>query len=107
MKDSGSVDTMIWIYRRGNGQARVHPSPAHLAAQGRVTYRNLTRSAAEVVFDAATQWKPVPVPAGGDASTSVPAGVVGYLEYDVALDCDEERRDYAEGGSRPAIIVDP
>lgn len=98
--------TKIWIFRKGNGQVRAHPSPVVLRAGEIFSIRNVTAAPAVATFSPGTIEKEprVSIPAGGtspDLKVMAPAGV--YFEYDVVLASGE----YAEGGSRPGGIVDP
>ena len=109
MSNAG-VDVKAWIFRKGNGQVRVHPSPVVLKPNGTLTFVNLTRETASVIVRNDGIAPPegnrdgVPVAPG---KPSAPFGVVGtalaYFEYEVIL----ASGDYAEGGSRPGAIIDP
>ena len=103
---SNTAPIKIWIFRKGNGQLRVHPSPVLLNGDELFRIRNLT---------------------GADATASFPSGIVDdaigvtihpgatsqdlqvkrqptstYFEYEVTAG-----NDYADGGSKPGGIVDP
>lgn len=93
----------IWIFRKGNGQAVVSPSPAILKAGGEVWVVNKTGNEANVVFsDEFMAPGTLCVPPGRSSSARA-KGVSGYFEYDVYFD---SRANYAEGGSRPGVIIE-
>lgn len=103
--DAGAP-TKIWIFRKGNGQVRAHPSPVVFRAGESFRIRNVTSAQAVATFAPGTIEKEprVPIPPGEtspDLKVIAPAGV--YFEYDVVLASGE----YAEGGSKPGGIVDP
>jgi hypothetical protein len=100
----------IWIIRRGSGKAQVHPSPVHARPGDTVRIRNLTRDAATVdnfpglpASALKEGARAAAVPPGGYADFTV-GGDRGFFEYDVAF---PELAQYAEGNSKPGVIVDP
>jgi len=100
-----SVPTKIWIVRRGNGKAEVHPSPVVLRPDETFGIRNLTQDDADVTFPSGTI---DPQKTCVLAQQSLPYHVVpkaGYqfFEYDVTL---PKVRQQAEGGSKPGVIID-
>ena len=108
---AAATRTKVWVFRKKNGQWRVHPSPVHLQAGETFTIRNLTDTQAEVSFAPRTIQLANPgdpkgrtIPAR-DTSADLVVVAAGptYFEYDVTLPSDE----YAEGGSRPGAIIDP
>ena len=95
----------IWIFRKGNGQLRVHPSPVVLSRGEVFRIKNLATAdatasfPADIVEDAAR----VGIAAGGASQDlRVVAARSVYFEYDVTVGGD-----YADGGSKPGGIVDP
>lgn len=104
----GSVKA--FIFRKGNGQLRVHPSPVVLEKGDDLVLVNLTRRPGMATFDTTVEGcagdkKQVPL----DEDPTKPATVKiaanppnRYFEYDVVVDGY-----YAEGGSKPGGIVDP
>lgn len=105
---NSGAPTKVWIFRKGNGQVKAHPSPVVLRAGEAFRIRNVTAAAATATFAAGTidakEPTRVPIPPGDtspDLKVIAPAGV--YFEYDVVLASGE----YAEGGSKPGGIVDP
>lgn len=101
---SDAAARRIWIFRKRNGQVRVHPSPAQLFSNQDVTIRNLTDQEAIVVF-AGKELGPdrMSIPPREARPFKVTARGPLYFEYDVTLANGE----YAEGGSKPGGIVDP
>lgn len=109
--------TKIWIVRRGNGKAQVHPSPAVLKPGGSFGIHNLTREEVFVAFPPDTiepdgempvaSKGPGPfnsIPPGGIAVYHVVARTAQFFEYKVTLPAVDQ---YAEGGSKPGVIIDP
>ena len=113
----------IWIYRNGNGALRVYPSPIWLRPKDRFEIRDLTGQLREITWPgAAIVWcqKEEPDPrskSSDEKRTDPPIGwydeknlvaqvdektVSGYYEYQVFLTSGQ----YAEGTSRPGVIVD-
>ena len=116
------VPTKIWVLRRGNGKAEVNPSPAVLRYEERFGIRNLTERTVEVVFPPGTI---ISVPSKGIRARrikgirarrikTIPAGEIAvyrvvarghqFFEYRVTLPAVQQ---YAEGGSKPGVIIDP
>jgi hypothetical protein len=94
----------IWIVRRGNGRVQATPSPVHLHPDESFSIRNLARDEATVAFPAGTiDLKQPTVPAGGTVEGRVVVRPPAFFEYDVTLARSGE---YAEGGSKPGVIVD-
>lgn len=101
---SDAAARRIWIFRKGNGQVRVHPSPAQLFSNQDVTIRNLTDQAALVMFPGGELGpERMSIPRGEARPFKVTAKGPLYFEYDVTL----ENGQYADGGSKPGGIVDP
>jgi len=94
----------IWIVRRGNGRAQVTPSPVHFVPGESFRIRNLTSEDVAVVFpDGTIDLKDRTIPAGGTAPATVLAAAPRFFEYDVTL---PRSGNYAEGGSKPGVIID-
>ena len=94
----------IWIVRRGNGRAQVTPSPVHVAPGESFSIRNLTLEEARIAFPPDTiDLKAHAIAPGGAAPAKVLAGAPRFFEYDVIL---TRSGDYAEGGSKPGVIID-
>jgi hypothetical protein len=102
---NGTVATKIWIFRKGNGQWRVHPSPVKLRHDEEFVIQNLTDSDATVTFGAAFVYPDAGrIPEHGKSGTFKVVGRAPvYFEYDVGFPGGE----YAEGGSKPGAIIDP
>jgi len=105
---SNGAPTKIWIFRKGNGLVKVHPSPVVLRVGETFRIRNVNAAAATATFPAGTidEKEPVRVqiPQGGTSpDLRVIARAGTYFEYAVVLASGE----YAEGGSKPGGIVDP
>jgi hypothetical protein len=103
----------IRIVRQGNGKIVVAPSPALLHPGDRFVVKNWTECPADVDFGAAPidpKAASIP-PRPGEATFAVRIdAAANYYEYDVALTCvhgDRRVRLYAEGQSKPSVIVDP
>ena len=100
--------TKIWIFRKGNGQLRVHPSPVVIGKDVTITLYNLTNDAATAVFPDKTvvgaDDKPEVVIArqGYVEGLRVLAPSKSYFEYEV-----KAGGSYADGGSKPGGWVDP
>ena len=118
----------IWIVRRGNGKAEVSPSPVVLRPGERFAVFNATEAPATVTFPPGRVDPPsAPVAPGtatdftlssdtvaarlrhaeaekasGKGSRAVTVFGPWFFEYEVELDSGH----YAEGGSRPGVIVD-
>ena len=94
----------IWIVRRGNGRAQVTPSPVHLSPDESFSIRNLAREEATIAFPPGTvDLRQPTIPVGGTVEGRVLARPPAFFEYDVTL---TRSGDYAEGGSKPGVIVD-
>jgi hypothetical protein len=96
----------IWIIRRGSGKAQVHPSPTTVLPGGTLRIKNLTEDPATVQFPPLITpvTKSTVIPAHGEADFTVaPGPITRFLEYDVTF---PERHQYAEGNSKPGVIVD-
>jgi hypothetical protein len=95
----------IWIIRRGNGRREVTPSPVRLDLGERFSIRNLAREDATITFpEGAIDLTAPVVRPGGTVEGTVRATPPVFFEYDVTFGRSNE---YAEGGSKPGIIVDP
>jgi hypothetical protein len=101
----------IRIIRAGNGQVRAVPSPAQLARKQEFVVKNWTDCPASADFtgvpvDPTTS----PIEPDGEARFVVKDGAAyGYYEYSVSLTCTGKIGtvvQYAEGGSRPGLIID-
>lgn len=104
----------LWIIRRGSGKAQVHPSPVHARPGDTIRIKNWTPEEATVEFH--PELYPDPrkgVPPVDPATAAIGPGqhadfrVVpgfGVFEYDVHF---PSLRQYAEGNSKPGVIVDP
>jgi hypothetical protein len=101
----GNVPTKIWIVRRGNGKAEVHPSPVVLRPGEGFGIRNLTQDDADVVFPPRTIGpEKTCIPARQGSSYRVaPDEGYRFFEYDVTLPKVNQQ---AEGGSKPGVIID-
>jgi hypothetical protein len=112
-KPSGETFT-VWILRRGSGRRQVHPSPLRVRQGDTIRVKNWTPRAARVSFKPAlyplqqklrTPVSPVKatIPTGRsrDFTVVVP---LGFFEYEVTFGSELL---YAEGGSKPGVIVDP
>ena len=105
---TNGAPTKVWIFRKGNGQLRVHPSPVVLKTGETFRIRNVTAATVTATFPAGTvetaEKEPIRIPQGEtspDLRVAARPGI--YFEYDVVLASGE----YAEGGSKPGGIVDP
>jgi hypothetical protein len=102
-----------WIVRRGSGKAQVHPSPLRARPGDRILLKNWTRDAAIVgpltqlyvaPEKSAVRTAATPVTIDPGAQATFPVGSdAGFFEYDVTFGHGL----YAEGGSKPGVIVDP
>jgi hypothetical protein len=100
----------IWIYQKGNGMVAVFPSPAVVKAGASFDIVNKTGEDATVNFPAGVinaNATTVPVSAGGSTSVTALANASGYFEYDAAIAGGGGRLFYAEGNSKPNIIIQP
>lgn len=102
---STDAPTKIWLFRKGNGQVRVHPSPVVLNQDKPFRIRNVSAVAATATFPAGTiaENEPVCIRGGETSPALLVTAPAGYFEYTVVLESGE----YAEGGSKPGGIVDP
>jgi hypothetical protein len=95
----------IWILRKGNGQAFVSPSPALLKEGCYVTVLNKTTDTASVSFPSGViRPRAFSIRPGSSKKVEV-LDTSGYFEYDVSF----KRANppfYAEGGSKPGVIVE-
>jgi hypothetical protein len=94
-----------WIVRRGTGKAEVFPPTQVLGRDETFVVQNLTKDAALVSFGPGVL---VPrarrIGPGRRGSFQVdPRAVAGFYEYDVTLPALKQ---YAEGGSKPSVIID-
>lgn len=96
----------LWIIRRGNGKAQVHPSPVHACPGDTLRIKNWTEAPATVGFpDPIAPVKGNVIDPHGEADFQVAGSArPRFLEYDVFFG-DPSR--YAEGNSKPGVIVDP
>jgi len=103
MANSASAATKVWIFRKGSGQLKVHPSPVLLSRGEAFTIKNLANGAATVKFPPeSVDGGPVEITAGGTSRELRASQKPGYFEYDVAIG-----NEYADGGSKPGGIIDP
>lgn len=105
-----SPRTIIWIFKNGEGNYRVFPSPVNVASEGEVLFKNWTPCSATLEFSS-LRLAPLTLDAQGkgrsEGTITIPPGNGGrYHEYSVVLKCPEEDR-RAEGCSPPGFIVDP
>jgi hypothetical protein len=109
----------IWIIRRGSGKRQVHPSPIRVMPGEPIRIKNWTSQTATVRFQPAlytpgakglrgkakqTLVRPkstLQIRPGGYADVTLTAP--GFYEYDVTFPGQR----YAEGNSKPGVIVDP
>lgn len=103
--------TTIRIIRAGNGQVRAVPSPAQLTRMQEFFMKNWTECPATADFtgvpvDPTTQR----IDPDGEARFVVEENApYGFYEYSVSLTCTGKTGtvvQYAEGGSRPGLIID-
>jgi hypothetical protein len=103
--DASDSTKYVWIFRKGNGQVFVSPSPAILKAGSYFTILNKTTNTVGVTFPPGViRPRAFSVPPGKSRKVEV-LDVSGYFEYDVS----SRRADppfYAEGGSRPGVIIE-
>ena len=93
----------IWIFRKWNGQAVVYPSPAVLKVGRPFRIVNKTKETANVVFPSGRiklEKSSIPPDTWALAEANKPSG---YFEYEVHFGGPEK---YAEGGSKPGVIVE-
>jgi hypothetical protein len=100
-----SVPTKIWIVRRGNGKAEIHPSPVVLRPDETFGIRNLTNDDADVKFPSGTidPESSKSVPEKPSVTYRVATKGYRFFEYDVTLPKVGQQ---AEGGSKPGVIID-
>ncbi len=113
MAEAEPVTHVVWIVRRGSGKAQVHPSPLHARPGDTILVKNWTNDEAGVGpltplyvppekrplhASAAT----ITIPPGDQRPFPVGAGQ-GFFEFDVTFPGGR----YAEGNSKPGVIVDP
>jgi len=97
------TDKYIWIVRKGNGQAHVYPSPAILKMGVAFQVINRTGEQADITFPASYVTPPtLCLPAGASGTATPITRDPAYVEYDVAF----PGGGYAEGGSKPGVIVE-
>ena len=101
----------VRILQIGNGKVVVVPSPIELHREQTVVMKNWTECRADVDFGRAPiQPGTASIPPNGQQRFEVkPDAPYGYYEYDVGLLCvvgARERKLYAEGNSKPSVIVD-
>jgi hypothetical protein len=102
MPNGTVVPTKIWIFRKGNGQLRVHPSPVLLEGGTAFRIRNLTNEEAVVTFPGREIDKDARIAPKGLSDPLVAVAPSTYFEYDVLVGGH-----YADGGSKPGGIIDP
>jgi len=109
--------TKIWIIRRGSGKRQVHPSPIRVRPGEPIRIKNWTLQTATVgllpalytvpgdargrLFEPIDPKDPFTIVPGGYADVTLTAP--GFYEYDVTFPGQR----YAEGNSKPGVIVDP
>jgi hypothetical protein len=110
--------TKIWIIRRGSGKRQVHPSPIRVRPGEPIRIKNWTPQTATVgllpalytvpgeargrLFEPINPKDPLTILPGGYVDVTV-AAPAGFYEFDVTF-ADNQ---YAEGNSKPGVIVDP
>jgi len=100
---ANSASTKVWIFRKGNGQLKAHPSPVLLRRGETFTIRNFTDTVAHATFPPESIDNGSVEIAAGALSVDLELGQKqGYFEYDVAIG-----NQYADGGSKPGGIIDP
>ena len=100
----------IWVYRTGTGCLRVFPSPVNVAHGDTLLFKNRTESAMTVHFNLpdTDPARLPPIPKNGQASLRLPPGDGEPLYHEYGIEVDHGgRREHAEGGSRPSVIIDP
>jgi hypothetical protein len=102
MPNDTPVPTKIWIFRKGNGQLRVHPSPVLLGRDQAFRIRNLTDEDAVVTFPGREVDKDARIAPRSLSDPLVAVAPSTYFEYDVLVGGH-----YADGGSKPGGIIDP
>ncbi len=113
MAEAEPVTHVVWIVRRGSGKAQVHPSPLHIRPGERIIVKNWTNEEATVgpltplypppdKGSRQASVAPIAIPPGGQLPFLVGAGE-GFFEFDVTFPGGR----YAEGNSKPGVIVDP
>jgi hypothetical protein len=108
----GEPTMKIWIIQRGSGKLQVHRSPVQLRPGDTFRVKNWTGLGATIEFapEDVKDFRPLSsngfsVPARGYSDFQVdPGAQPRFLEYDVEF---PERHQYAEGNSKPGVIVDP
>jgi hypothetical protein len=101
----------IWIIRRGSGKLQVHRSPVQLRPGDTFRVKNWTDLGATLEFapEDVKDFLPLShngfhVPAQGHSDFRVdPTARSRFLEYDILF----PGKQYAEGNSKPGVIVDP
>jgi hypothetical protein len=110
-KKGGKVGSVkAFIFRKGSGQLKVHPSPVILGRGDNLVLVNLTGQAGTATFDTTVdgcsggkkQETLDPDPTKPTTVTIAGSPPFRYFEYDVVIGGN-----YAEGGSKPGGIVDP
>jgi len=105
--DESDSTKYIWIFRKWSGQAVVYPSPAIMKEGSEVHIVNKTDEKATVVFPKGFM-KPAELTISPGRSRPATAKQASpYFEYDVTF----SRRGvvpvfYAEGGSKPGVIIE-
>jgi hypothetical protein len=113
MAEAEPVTHVVWIVRRGSGKAQVHPSPLHVRPRDTILVKNWTNDDATVGPLIPLYTPPekgsrhastatITIRPGGQQPFPVGAGE-GFFEFDVTFPGGR----YAEGNSKPGVIVDP
>lgn len=109
---SNGSPTTIRIIRAGSGEVRAVPSPAVLVRGQEFLIKNWTDCPASVDFtDVPVDPTKSPIDPNGEGRFVVKENApYRYYEYSVSLTCADragkEVLQYAEGGSRPGLIID-
>jgi hypothetical protein len=97
----------LFIVRRGDGRAQIHPSPLVVHHGDTLRVRNFLedRQSAHVNFgdDAELESGTNPIPPGGAATFRLQRSDPRFFEYDVRLEPSGQE---VIGNSRPGVIVD-
>lgn len=107
MGNGAAIVGKAWIFRKGNGQLRVHPSPVVVQPGQPFILINLVDTLAKVTFqddvvEGGRDFDVPACPAGTKRLVVVADPPKKYFEYDVKIG-DQ----YADGGSKPGGIIDP
>ncbi len=96
----------IWIYQKGNGMVAVFPSPAVVKGGSTFSIVNKTTGDVTVTFPTGIDPRTYTICAE-DAHDFTAANAPLYIEYEAVLAGGGGRSFYAEGNSKPNIIIQP